>query len=292
MASLYRNKGIWYLAITHNGNRKCQSLKTKDIKVAKQLKPYAEFAIIAELSGLTISNENLDFAELVERFLKANHDWSDATFQLIRHILTTHLNGRALPINPTSRAIHIRHINQCWNWGLKNNLIAKTHKIPGDTKGEARHRTYTADELNLIFAEMRDISFNSFVRFAYYTGARSGEIRSISRDNILEGSLVVRGKTGRRYVKLNTQAIAILDRQESLWNYSRDYVSHKFKKEVRRLGIRNARFHDLRRTFGLNLIKQGMSIYKVSKLLGHASVRTTEQHYAPLLTVDIEDFEL
>jgi len=26
-----------------------------------------------------------------------------------------------------------------------------------------------------------------------------------------------------------------------------------------------------------------MSIYKVSKLLGHASVRTTEQHYAPLL---------
>ena len=110
--------------------------------------------------------------------------------------------------------------------------------------------------------------------------------------NVLEGSLVVRGKTGRRYVKLNSQAIAILDRQESLWNYSRDFVSHKFKKEVRRLGIRNARFHDLRRTFGLNLIKQGMSIYKVSKLLGHKSVRTTEQHYAPLLTVDIEDFEL
>ena len=104
--------------------------------------------------------------------------------------------------------------------------------------------------------------------------------------------MVVRGKTGRRYVKLNSQALAVLDRQEPLWNYRKDYVSHKFKKEVRRLGIRNARFHDLRRTFGLNLIKQGMSIYKVSKLLGHKSVRTTEQHYAPLLTVEIEDFEL
>ena len=65
-----------------------------------------------------------------------------------------------------------------------------------------------------------------------------------------------------------------------------------FKKEIRKLGIKNGRFHDLRRTFGLNLIKQGMSIYKVSKLLGHASVKTTEQHYAPLLTVDIEDFKL
>ena len=69
-------------------------------------------------------------------------------------------------------------------------------------------------------------------------------------------------------------------------------MSHKFKKEVRKLKIKNARFHDLRRTCELNLIKQGVSIYKVSKLLGHKSVRTTEQHYAPLLTIEIEDFEL
>ncbi len=57
--------------------------------------------------------------------------------------------------------------------------------------------------------------------------------------------------------------------QDELWNYTKDYVSHRFKKKVRRLRIKNARFHDLRRTFGLNLIKQGMSVYKVSKLLGH-----------------------
>ena len=69
-------------------------------------------------------------------------------------------------------------------------------------------------------------------------------------------------------------------------------MSHNFKKEVLRLGIKNACFHELRRTFGLNLIMQGMSIYKISKLLGHKSVRTTEQHYAPLLTVEIEEFIL
>jgi len=76
------------------------------------------------------------------------------------------------------------------------------------------------------------------------------------------------------------------------WDYTKGFVSHKFKKEARRLGIPDIRFHDLRRTFGYNLIKQGMSIYKVSKLLGHKSVRTTEQHYAPLLTTDIDDFVL
>ena len=170
--------------------------------------------------------------------------------------------------------------------------MKKAHLLPGDTKGESRLRVYTKCELNLMFIENKDDSFNSFLRFAYYTGARSGEIRSISRDNVQDGSLVVRGKSGRRIVKLNSQAKEIIHSQNELWNYTKDYVSHKFKKEVRRLGIKNARFHDLRRTFGLNLIKQGMSIYKVSKLLGHKSVRTTEQHYAPLLTVEIEDFTL
>ena len=104
--------------------------------------------------------------------------------------------------------------------------------------------------------------------------------------------IIVRSKTGRRIVKLNNQAKEVIRNQDELWDYTKDYVSHRFKKEVRRLGIRNARFHDLRRTFGLNLIKQGMSIYKVSKLLGHKPVRTTKQHYAPLLTVEIEDFVL
>ena len=116
---------------------------------------------------------------------------------------------------------------------------------------------------------IQDASFNRFIRFAYYTGARSGKIRSISRDNVVEDSLVVRGKSGQRIVKLNSKAKEILHSQKELWNYSKDYVSHKFKKEVRRLGIKNARFHNLRRTFGLNLIKQGMSSYKVSKLLEH-----------------------
>ena len=126
-----------------------------------------------------------------------------------------------------------------------------------------------------MFTGIKDDRFNSFVRFAYYTCARSGEIRSLSRDCVLEDSLIVPGKTGRRMVKLNNQAKQLINNQDELWNYTKDYVSHKFKKEVRRLGIKNARFHDLRRTFGLNLIKQGMSIYKVSKLLGHKSVRTT-----------------
>ena len=292
MASIYKNNNTWYLSVNIGNKRKSKSLRTDDYKVARALKPHIEAQLIAELTGISKTNERLTFPELADRFLKAEHGWAQSTYELKRHIYSKHSAGYPLPTNPNTRAIHIAHINACWNWGFANNLVEKANTINGDTKGEFRARTYSEDELKIMFAEINDESFNSFVRFAYYTGARSGEIRRLSRENVLDESLIVKGKTGRRIVKLNGQAQEIIKNQDPLWSYRKDFVSHKFKKEVRRLGIKDARFHDLRRTFGLNLIKQGMSIYKVSKLLGHSSVRTTEQHYAPLLTVEIEDFVL
>ena len=64
-----------------------------------------------------------------------------------------------------------------------------------------------------MFSMIKDESFNAFVRFAYYTGARSGEIRSLSLDRVLDDSLVVRGKTGRRMIKLNSQAKELVHNQ-------------------------------------------------------------------------------
>ena len=292
MATLYKNRGIWYIT-TSVGNRKLtKSLRTKDGQIARKLKPTIELELLSQLSGATPRIQCLSFKELVKDFLKTDHCWSQSTYETYKYILTDYVKGKPLPSNPTSRAIYVRHINACWNWGLKNKLVRHAHKLPGDTKGLARHRVFTKDELNMLFETISDINFNQFVRFAYYTGARSGEIRAISRDNVKDGYLVVNGKSGLRMVKMNTQAQEIINSLESLWNYTKSYVSHKFKKEVRRLGIKDARFHDLRRTFGYNLIKQGRPIYEVSKLLGHSSVTTTERHYAPLLTTEIEDFVL
>ena len=101
MASLYKNNGIWYIAVTYNGKRKCKSLKTKERRVAVKLKSKVESAIIAELSGLVTEIKNLNFEELVKAFLKANYNWSDATYKLISFILNSHLAKKPLPSNPT-----------------------------------------------------------------------------------------------------------------------------------------------------------------------------------------------
>ena len=292
MSSIYKNGKYYYLSVNVQGKRKIKSLGTTSHKKAQHLKPQIESNLLHELLGKKSVCQNLTFKELKDRFLQFDHNWSKSTYNLNQHILNSYVIKGKLPENQTSQAIYRRHINQCWKWGVKNNLVQKAKLLPGDTKGESRLRTFTKEELQLMFSYITNKKFNQFVQFAYYTGARSGEIRSLAQENILDDSIIVRGKTGRRIVKLNNQAKEIIRYQDELWNYTKDYVSHRFKKEVRRLGIKNARFHDLRRTFGLNLIKQGMSVYKVSKLLGHKSVRTTEQHYAPLLMVEIEYFVL
>ena len=292
MATLYKNRDVWYITASYENQRLTRSLRTKSKKVALKLKSGIELELLEELTGVSNRKLNLPFEEVVSRYLSYDHNWSKRTRELNTYILKAYISGKTLPPHPTTKAIHRRMINICWNWGFKNGLVKKALKLEGDTKGESRNRVLSDSELKTLLDEIKDNRFNLFVRFAYYTGARSGEIRSISRENIFSNHIVAYGKSGKRLIKLNHQAQEILDGLDELWNYSKDFVSHKFKKEARRLGIPDIRFHDLRRTFGYNLIRQGRPIYEVSKLLGHSSVTTTERHYAPLLTTEIDDFVL
>ncbi len=53
-----------------------------------------------------------------------------------------------------------------------------------------------------------------------------------------------------------------------------------FKKAVRKTGINGFTWHGLRRTFATRLAHRGLDIYKISRLLGHEDVQTTQKRYA------------
>ncbi len=54
-------------------------------------------------------------------------------------------------------------------------------------------------------------------------------------------------------------------------------------------GIKGGNVHVLRKTFGSLLIQKKLAdIFMVSKLLGHSSVRVTENHYVELLKENVE----
>lgn len=289
MSSLYKNNNTYYLAVQLDKKRLIRSLHTCDYEVAKAIKPDYEKKLLLELINGEKPKET-PLAELINLYLKADHDWRPNTLTLNKRLLNGYLKN-GFPKHPTTKSMAIRVLNACNNWGFKQKLIPSYEPIPGGNKYEARTRVFTREELDLMFERITPKHFNLFVQFAYYSGARSGEIRRISKKNIFPNYIVVFGKAGRRLVKLNKQALAILTDIE-LWDYTVNYVQLTWSRNRKKLGLHDARFHDLRRTFGYNLIKQGRPIYEVSKLLGHSSVTTTEKHYAPLMSTEIDDFIL
>ena len=289
MSSLYKKNSRYYLSVQLDKKRVTRSLRTNNYEVAKAVKPDFEKKILLELINGDKPKQT-PLRELVDLYLKADHDWRPNTLILNKRLLHGYLKN-GFPKHPTTKSMAIRVLNACNNWGFKNQLILKYESIPGGNKYEARTRVYTREELDLMFEKITPKHFNLFVQFPYYSGARSGEIRRISKENIFFDYIVVFGKAGKRLVKLNKQAKAIIENVE-LWDYTVNYVQLTWSRNRKRLGLHDARFHDLRRTFGYNLIKQGRPIYEVSKLLGHSSVTTTEKHYAPLMVTDIKNFIL
>ncbi len=290
MASLYtRENGVYYLSISFQGKRIIRSLGTRSKSIAMELIPDIERAIYCELLQGRKKKE-IPFKQLAKLYLATNHNWKPSTFEIYNRMLDNYIK-RGFPENKTTRAMMIRVVNSCNNWGLKQGYIQSFMKLEGGSNFEARTRILTDKELELVFENVTPYHFNQFVQFAYYTGARSGEIRRISRVKLFPNYMIVEGKSGRRAVRLASQARKILD-ENPQWNYSKDYVIKAWSRNRKRLGLEDDRMHDLRRTFGYNLIKQGRPIYEVSKLLGHSSVTTTERHYAPLMATEIEEFIL
>jgi integrase len=58
-------------------------------------------------------------------------------------------------------------------------------------------------------------------------------------------------------------------------------LSRAFEKACKRSGITGLRFHDLRHTAATRMIERGVNIAAVSRLLGHADIKTTMRYSHP-----------
>jgi integrase len=137
------------------------------------------------------------------------------------------------------------------------------------------------------------------VGFLLLTGARRSEALGARwRDMELQRSLwtIPLSKSGKpRHVPLSEAAVELLQEARSLALAAGlsgcDYafvnlgtgqpfadIAHSWGHARRLVGLPDVRMHDLRHSYASALVNSGRSIYEVQKLLGHASVRTTERY--------------
>ena len=164
-------------------------------------------------------------------------------------------------------------------------------------------------ELEQLLKAMQNEEFKALVIVAVNTGLREMELLSLQWNQIyLEKGILIldnrnhitKGKKIRT-LPLNNKVIdtllelKIADNQENLvFQFAGitnrpKFVQNNIRKYIKLAELnKKLNFHSLRHTFASWLVQKGVSIYEVSKLLGHADIKTT-QIYAHLRSDDLRD---
>jgi site-specific recombinase XerD len=260
----------------HAGVHKKQSTLDRDHDSYKHLKEM--------LSGLTL--EQISPALVVDyRNKRLAKDAAHSTI----------LNELGLLRNAFN--ISIKH----WRW-CKENPVSQ---VSLNLKGGQIDRWLTADEEGRLLegakGQLSD-QLVDMINLALNTGMRKGEILSLRIHDIdfpRKTLLVTESKSGeKRSIPLNRIAMEILQRRAvqksiSISGFIFSTSSHTqilprnlnraFYKAIAKAKIEKFRFHDLRHTFATRLVQAGIDLYKVSKLLGHKDISTTQRyaHHSP-----------
>ena len=135
------------------------------------------------------------------------------------------------------------------------------------------------------------------------TGARRNEVTQAKWEHVLWNErklLVPLSKSGKpRWIALSSSAMSLLDSIPKLAGCECIFPSpitgrpcpslwFPWRRIRARAGLQDVRLHDLRHSFASFLVNEGVSLYVVQALLGHANARTT-QRYAHLASDTLTD---
>jgi len=160
-------------------------------------------------------------------------------------------------------------------------------------KFDTKKRVLTLDEqerLELVCTPW----FRSWLFFMLGTGLRLDECRGIRPEhfNWDVQTVMVTGKGNKtREVPMlggvDVLAREQLDTEGHLWPEDPSLFRKELDRYAKVAGIPHLSPHTLRHTFATRYLQGGGDIYILSKILGHASVKTTEEVYAHLLKEDL-----
>ncbi|MAE50209.1 MAG: integrase [Micavibrio sp.] len=172
-----------------------------------------------------------------------------------------------------------------WDIPLRNNPLGKIKKMKVNN---ARSRRVSAEEYDLLCEAAQD-SRNPYalllIRFAIATGMRRGEILKLRWDDIdceartLHIPVTKNGHA--RTIPLSGEALAVLDEIQGMedrddvlaFPLSDNAAKLVWQRLLRRTGIEDLHFHDLRHEAISRFFEYGLSVPEVALISGHRDFR-------------------
>lgn len=164
------------------------------------------------------------------------------------------------------------------------------------TKCKKKERLFLSEnETRIIFDTVEKPLIKLVLQTLYYTGIRIGELTELKIEDIDFKESIIHIKNGKgnkeRVIPLHKELKRLLLEYIDNWrlnvnseylfctktgSISQVYISSELRKTLMLAGIeKEITPHTYRHTFASNLIKKGVSVVQVQKLLGHESLITT-----------------
>jgi len=178
-----------------------------------------------------------------------------------------------------------------WGFFADSNPVSKIKFY--SEKEHIRERILIESEEVRLFAEANSY-LNPMLRVALYTGMRRGEVFKLRWENVSfekQEIKISESKSGReRRIPINSvlfDLLYVLKSKNGKDEYvftnpktGKSYVDIKrsFDSVLKKVGMEDFHFHDLRHTFASRLVRNGVDLNTVKELMGHSSIVTTQRY--------------
>lgn len=198
---------------------------------------------------------------------------------------------------PNSRRRSLNSIKCLYNFCLKRKLCTYNITIDIDhIKIWQRERTFLTEiEVDTLLDFVKSPLLKTLISTLYYTGLRISECINLELDHIDLQNDIIYVKCGKgkkdRSIPISKKLKIILhyyltsvrlDTSSTKFfctitgSISPSYVNRILKISTKEAGVnKHVTAHILRHSFASNLLKHGVDIVKIQRLLGHAHLRTT-----------------
>lgn len=182
-----------------------------------------------------------------------------------------------------------------WGFVLHSNPVSIVRKPP---EGKPRDRVLNEEQRESLIASCAECK-NSWVKpavvFALETACRRGEILSLQWADVdLDRCTAkVSGKTGSRVIPLSPCCITMLrtlprSLDGIVFPISVEALKQAYERAVKRAGIQDFTFHDLRHDALTRLAKLGLNVLELRAVSGHTTANMLQRY----VNIDAEDLAL